>query len=87
MAVGWNSILHGRFLCRARRGLCQQILDDLREQLRAEAGRAASPTAGITDSCSVKSTPAAGPRGFDGAKKVNGVKRRVVVDTLGLPLA
>ena len=34
----------------------------------------------------MKSTPAAGPRGFGGAKKVNGVKRRVVVDTLGLLL-
>ncbi len=83
--VHWSSA-HKHFLRWARRGLWQRILDDLREQVRQDVGRASSPTAGGADSCSVKSTPAAGPRGFDGAKKLNGVKRHVVVDTLGLLL-
>ena len=75
------------FLRLERRGLRQRVLDDLREQVRAEAGRASCPTAGITDSYPVNSTPAAGPRRFDGAKKINGVNRHIVVDTLGLLLA
>ncbi|MDX6352870.1 MAG: hypothetical protein QOF84_7660 [Streptomyces sp.] len=44
------------------------------------------PTAAIIDSQSVKgaaSVPAAS-RGFDGGKKINGRKRHVIVDTLGL---
>lgn len=56
-----------------------------------------SPTAsGLTcgRTLSVSATPVAdrartavaGPRGFDGAKKVQGIKRHVVVDTLGLML-
>jgi hypothetical protein len=49
--------------------------------------RAAQATAGVVDTCSVKAAPVPGPRGFDGAKKVNGINRHVVVDTLGLLVA
>jgi len=34
----------------------------------------------------VKTTEAGGPRGFDAAKKVNGRKRHVITDTIGLLL-
>ena len=44
------------------------------------------PTAGIVDSQSVKTAEADGPRGFDAGKKINGRKRHLLVDTLGLPL-
>ncbi|MEF9902257.1 transposase [Streptomyces sp. P9-A2] len=57
--------------------------------MREHEGREAEPTAGIIDAPSVKA-PASVPaesRGFDGAKKINGRKRRIVVDTLGLLLA
>jgi transposase len=53
---------------------------------RERAGKEASPTAGIIDSQSVRTTESGGPRGFDAGKKVNGRKRHILVDTLGLLL-
>jgi transposase len=54
---------------------------------RELAGREASPSAGIIDSQSVKTTEAAGPRGYDAGKKINGRKRHLLVDTMGLVIA
>jgi putative transposase len=53
----------------------------LREQVREQAGREATPSAAIVDAQSVKTTPVKGERGFAACKKVNGRKRHVVVDT------
>jgi transposase len=50
-------------------------------------GREASPSAGIIDSQSVKTTEAAGPRGYDAGKKINGRKRHLLVDSIGLMVA
>ncbi len=53
---------------------------------REQAGKEASPTAAIIDSQSVRTTEAGGPRGYDAGKKINGRKRHILVDTLGLLL-
>ena len=51
-------------------------------------GRAPLPTAGSIDSQSVKAADTVGTasRGYDGGKKINGRKRHIAVDTLGLLL-
>ncbi|MEU9138737.1 IS5 family transposase [Streptomyces sp. NPDC048404] len=70
-------------------GLTAEFHDRLRGRVREAAGRAPEPTAGVIDAQSVRgaaSVPAVS-RGFDGGKKVNGRKRHIVVDTLGLLLA
>ena len=69
-----------------RLGIWDKIHDALRERVREKAGREATPSAGSIDSQSVKSARTAGLRGFDAGKKINGVKRHIAVDTLGLLL-
>ena len=56
----------------------------LSQQLRVQEGKQPTPSAAILDSQSVKSTPVPGARGYDAGKKINGRKRHILVDTLGL---
>ena len=70
-----------------RSGLWQQIHDTLRGRVREAAGKGAQPSAGSIDSQTVKATRTSGQRGYDAGKKINGVKRHILVDTLGLLLA
>ncbi len=62
------------------------MLAALRGELRTQEGRDAEPTAGIIDSQSVKGADTVGrrTRGYDAGKKVNGRKRFIVTDTMGL---
>jgi len=67
-------------------GLWERIHTALRVQVRVQAGRAPEPSAAIIDTQSVKTTERGGDHGYDGGKKVNGRKRHLLVDTLGLVL-
>jgi transposase len=68
------------------RGVWQAINHGLLMEVREAAGREASPTAGVIDSQSVKTTESGGPRGYDADKKINGRKRHILTDTIGLPV-
>ena len=67
-------------------GTWERIHTTLREQVRQRAGRQPTPSAAIIDSQSVKTTELGGSHGYDGGKKVNGRKRHLLVDTMGLLL-
>ena len=76
-------------------GLFQQIVDVLRGEVRKgtprapgeEGMREPTPSAACVDSQSVKTTEMGGVHGYDANKKIDGRKRHIVVDTLGLLLA
>ena len=81
----WRTVYH-YFRLWKRNGLWAAIHRHLREHVRLVAGRKRRASAGIIDSQSVKSTECSDERGYDAGKKVNGRKRHILVDTMGLIL-
>ncbi|MFE5113685.1 IS5 family transposase [Streptomyces sp. NPDC056663] len=69
-------------------GLLTKFHDRLRGKVREAAGREPEPSAAIIDSQSVKADAVVGAdsRGYDGGKKINGRRRHLICDTLGLLL-
>jgi putative transposase len=83
----WKTV-YGMFARWKKDGVLADITDRLRGRVRQAAGRDAEPSAGIADAQSVHESaegvvPAA-TSGFDHHKKVNGRKRHLLTDTLGL---
>jgi putative transposase len=84
----WRTV-YGYFAAWRDDGTLARLHDGLRARVRAAAGRAAEPTAAVIDSQSVRAadTVPKATRGWDNAKKVNGRKRHLAVDSTGLVLA
>lgn len=83
----WKTVYHYHALW-TKDGTLNRLHDRLRAQVRQAEGRQPEPSAAIIDSQSVRAAEMVAPtsRGYDAGKKVNGRKRHIVVDTIGLLL-
>ncbi|AZM53781.1 hypothetical protein DMA15_15335 [Streptomyces sp. WAC 01529] len=83
----WQTV-YGFFARWNPAGVVTFIRDQLRRHIRTGKGRWPFPVTLIVDSQSVKAASTVGrdSRGYDAGKKINGRKRHLVVDTLGLPV-
>ena len=82
----WQTVYyHFRKLIKC--GIWKKIHDTLMKLTRISSGRKPEPSAGIIDSQSVKASMYTSEKGYDAGKKVNGIKRHILTDTMGLIIA
>ena len=79
--------IYGYFSRWTKSGLIKKTHDVIRNRLRKCYGRNKSPSVGIVDSQTTKTTEQGGKRGYDAGKKINGRKRHIVVDCIGFILS
>jgi putative transposase len=81
-------IVYYYFSVWSNKGVIEDMHDSLVEKVRRKVNKKEDPTVGIIDAQSVKNTlVSTEDKGFDAGKKVKGIKRHIIVDTLGLLLA
>jgi putative transposase len=70
-------------------GLFEELMHYLHETIRKQCDRNVSPSVGLIDSRSVRTSHYvdSSEYGIDGGKKIKGRKEHIIVDTLGLPMA
>src|SRR5678816_1463468 len=82
------AIVYYYFSVWKQNGILEEIHECLVEKIRKECNKKEEPSVGIIDAQSVKSTLVSSQdKGFDAGKKIKGIKRHIIVDTLGLILA
>jgi len=82
------TIVYYYFSVWKQNGMLEEIHECLVEKIRKQRNKKEEPSIGIIDAQSVKSTLVSSQdKGFDAGKKIKGIKRHIIVDTLGLILA
>jgi putative transposase len=83
----WNTVCY-YYRKWKNNGFIEEVHEYLRDRIRRQCGRDKSPSLGLIDSRSVKTSRNGGSdRGIDGGKKTKGRKQHIITDTLGLILA